>query len=53
MLTLAFKFPPPTEKVKTQSFLFNFEIFNHSTKEVAHPSSFVRAVSSDTLSVGQ
>ena len=43
---------PPTEKMKTPSFGVRRLVFNHSTKTVAQPSSFVRAVSSDTLSVG-
>ena len=46
------KFPPPTEKIKIKSFLLSLLVFNHSEKIVSQPSSFVLAVSSDTLSVG-
>lgn len=52
-LTFFFLLPPPTENINIASFLFNLDIFNHSTKTVFQPSSLVRAVNSETLSVGQ
>ena len=51
-LIFFYKSPPPTEKIKSISVDFNLLVFNHSEKTVDHPSSLVRAVSSDTLSVG-
>jgi len=51
-LTFLAASPPPTDITKTKSFLFNLLIFNHDSNTVAQPSSFVRAVNSDTLSVG-
>src|SRR3972149_5838523 len=51
-MTFFSRFPPPTEKTNTMSPAFSRLPLSHSTKTLAHPSSFVRAVSSDTLSVG-
>ena len=45
-------FPPPTENTTTPSFAASLLTLSHSTKIDAQPSSLVRAVSSDTLSVG-
>jgi hypothetical protein len=44
--------PPPTEKTNTASFSFDRLVSSHAAKTVGQPSSFVRAVSSETLSVG-
>ena len=44
--------PPPTEKTKTASCALSRLIASHSRKMVCQPSSLVRAVSSETLSVG-
>src|SRR5258706_7817843 len=54
MLTLTFfsRLPPPTLKTRTPSPARSRETRSHSTKQVSHPSSFTRAVSSLTLSVG-
>ena len=46
------KLPPPTERMKIKSLEFNLLPRNHSTNTLAQPSSLVRAVSSETLSVG-
>src|SRR5271165_293972 len=46
------RLPPPTERMKRQSRLLSLPVRSHSTNTLAHPSSFVRAVSSETLSVG-
>ena len=46
------RLPPPTERMNRQSLLFSLLVRSHSTKTLAQPSSFVRAVSSETLSVG-
>src|SRR5207253_700210 len=51
-LTFFFKSPPPTEKTKTQSLGESLLTLSHGTKTEAHPSSFARAVNSETLSVG-
>ena len=40
------------ENINNISLSDNLLIFNHSKKTVDHPSSFVRAVNSETLSVG-
>jgi hypothetical protein len=44
--------PPPTDRTRTASLSLRRLPLSHSTKTEGHPSSFVRAVSSDTLSVG-
>lgn len=44
--------PPPTESTRTRSSERNRLPLSHDSNTVAQPSSFVRAVSSDTLSVG-
>jgi hypothetical protein len=44
--------PPPTEKTRRPSSERRREPTSHSEKTVSHPSSLVRAVSSETLSVG-
>src|SRR5271166_3073429 len=44
--------PPPTEKTSSASRPESRDPLSHSAKVVSQPSSFVRAVSSDTLSVG-
>ena len=51
-LTFFSKLPPPTERIKIPSFLFNLLTRNHSEKELFHPSSLIRAENSETLSVG-
>jgi hypothetical protein len=38
--------------MKSASVAFSRLVFNHSTKTVSQPSSLVRAVNSETLSVG-
>jgi len=45
-------FPPPTDKISSASPPLMREPSSHLEKTVSHPSSFTRAVSSDTLSVG-
>ena len=44
--------PPPTESTRTRSLSLRRLPRSHSTKTVSQPSSLVRAVSSETLSVG-
>ena len=44
--------PPPTEKTMMASLSLALEISSQAEKVVSHPSSLVRAVSSETLSVG-
>src|SRR3990167_612318 len=53
-LTLTFfsSLPPPTENIKSISFLFNLLIFNQLINTLSHPSSFVLALNSAILSVG-
>src|SRR5208337_2574056 len=51
-LTLRSTSPPPTENTSTASRAANLLVFSQPSKTVAQPSSFVRAVSSETLSVG-
>ena len=51
-LTFFFLLPPPTEKIKIASLFFRFDILSHSTNTLFQPLSFVRAVNSETLSVG-
>ena len=51
-LTFFSRFPPPTEKMSNPSFALMRLPLSHSLKTVAQPSSFVRAVNSETLSVG-
>ena len=46
------RLPPPTEKTRIASCEESREVRSHASKLVSHPSSFVRAVSSATLSVG-
>ena len=51
-LTFFSRLPPPTESTKIRSSGLSRLRRSHSTKTVAQPSSLVRAVSSETLSVG-
>ena len=51
-LTFFSRSPPPTENTKTPSAARNRLPASHAANTVSHPSSLVRAVSSDTLSVG-
>ena len=51
-LTFRSASPPPTEKTNTQSLAESLLTRSHPTNAEFHPSSFVRAVSSDTLSAG-
>ena len=51
-LTFFSRLPPPTESTRIRSSGFSRLTRSHSTKTVAQPSSLVRAVSSETLSVG-
>jgi hypothetical protein len=51
-LTFFSTLPPPTDNTRIASFALSRLPLSHSTKTDGHPSSFVRAVSSDTLSVG-
>jgi len=44
--------PPPTDKTKTPSLALRLLPFNQAANDDSHPSSFIRAVSSETLSVG-
>ncbi len=44
--------PPPTENTNSVSAFASREPRSHSTNTLAHPSSLMRAVSSETLSVG-
>src|SRR5882724_5094545 len=46
------RLPPPTEKTRTPSPFRRRDTLSHSEKHVSQPSSFTRAVSSETLSVG-
>src|SRR5258708_7815224 len=46
------RLPPPTEKMRTPSSFRRRDTLSHSEKHVSQPSSFTRAVSSETLSVG-
>src|SRR5260370_12169149 len=50
-LTFFSRFPPPTENTNSASCVLRRLTFSHSTKTVSQPSSFVRAVNSDPLSV--
>ena len=50
--TLCARFPPPTEKTRIASREDRREVRSQASKLVSQPSSFVRAVSSATLSVG-
>ena len=54
MFTLTFRSasPPPTESTRTASFELARLVRSQAAKTVSHPSSLVRAVSSETLSVG-
>src|ERR1017187_1223744 len=51
-LTFFSALPPPTDITKMASLEFARLTFNHASNTVAQPSSFVRAVSSETLSHG-
>ena len=51
-LTFFLRLPPPTDNIKIPSFLFSLLILSHSENEVFHPSSFILAENSETLSVG-
>ena len=53
-LTLVFsgRLPPPTERTKIRSFSFKRLPSSQLAKAVSQPSSLMRAVSSETLSVG-
>ena len=51
-LTLRSASPPPTEKTKIASLLEMRLTSSQPVKTVSHPSSFVRAVNSETLSTG-
>src|SRR5215213_3690442 len=51
-LTFFSRLPPPTEKTNSASSALSRLTLSHSTNTVSQPSSLVRAVSSDTLSVG-
>ena len=51
-LTFFSRLPPPTENTRIRSSGLSRLTRSHSTKTVAQPSSLVRAVSSETLSVG-
>ena len=46
------RLPPPTENTNSASSLRSRLPFSQATNTVSQPSSLVRAVSSDTLSVG-
>ena len=52
METLCSREPPPTEKTRIASRDESRERSSHASKVVSQPSSLVRAVSSETLSVG-
>src|SRR5580658_6148344 len=52
-LTCFSRLPPPTEKTSTQSAAPRRLTRSHASNTVAQPSSLVRAVNSETLSVGQ
>jgi hypothetical protein len=45
--------PPPTENTSTASLPLIREPFSHSLNVVSQPSSLARAVSSETLSMGE
>ncbi len=45
--------PPPTEKTRTASRCASRDPRSHSAYELSHPSSLIRAVSSETLSEGE
>src|SRR5581483_6399983 len=51
-LTLRSASPPPTERTRIASLALARDVLSHSMNTVAQPSSLVRAVSSETLSVG-
>src|SRR3979409_1706965 len=51
-LTFFSKFPPPTENTNTASFLLALLVLSHAANTVSPPWSFVRSVSSATLSTG-
>src|SRR5436189_3472431 len=51
-LTFFSRLPPPTDNTRTASFALSRLPLSHSAKTDGHPSSLVRAVSSETLSVG-
>src|SRR4030095_6248080 len=51
-LTFFSRLPPPTDKTKIASLSLSRLPLSHSVKTEGHPSSLVRAVSSETLSVG-
>jgi len=53
-LTLTFFswLPPPTDNTKTPSLELRLLPFNQAAKELSQPSSLIRAVNSETLSVG-
>jgi len=47
------RLPPPTEKTRTASLSLIRDPLSHSLKVVSQPSSLARAVSSETLSMGE
>ena len=49
---IALRSPPPTERTRSASLSFARLVLSQAAKTPAQPSSFVRAVSSETLSVG-
>ena len=51
-LTFFSRFPPPTEKIRMASLALPRLTLIHSENTVGQPSSLVRAVSSETVSVG-
>src|SRR6188474_800385 len=51
-LTFFSRLPPPTDNTRIASFPLSRLPLSHSAKTEGHPSSLVRAVSSETLSVG-
>jgi hypothetical protein len=51
-LTFFSRLPPPTEEMKSASLGLSGLVSNQSTKTLSQLSSLVRAVSSETLSVG-
>ena len=51
-LTLRSRLPPPTENTRIASPARSWLTFSHAENVVSQPSSLVRAVSSETLSVG-
>src|SRR5438477_4500674 len=51
-LTFFSRLPPPTENTRIASFPLSRLPLSHSAKTEGHPSSLVRAVNSETLSVG-